>query len=280
MNVESIIIYKTNVLPHQFDQRNDLTSSSSKKHRDQLIFEALGQKVNELLDRLSFNVNSYRLENFILTEHPNPINQKFSRFAKISYQINHFAEIYDDFEKFSGNFSWTISRMPDQDLFEMLEDGTSTDFMFYNPCNSPFENDCDAYNNAVCIGVENNKWLRYPYGSASGNETAIRNLNNGQQGRDYNEYFSCTCKNGYIDQRISDGKISGFRDRPNFYVERRGLVCIDNKYDEKYLNNAMRGGIAMTCFLGVVMIVMFGICFGTRERRNSCWEFRKVDFEF
>ena len=54
-------------------------------------------------------------------------------------------------------FSTLFYSDPKKQLFKFVKHGTSSSVDLYNPCKSPFENDCDE--NAECIGVNNNKWF-------------------------------------------------------------------------------------------------------------------------
>merc|ERR1712151_1423507 len=144
---------------------------------------------------------------------------------------------------------------PGNDKFSFLENGVSTSNSLFNPCNSPFENDCDPQR-STCKGQSVNKWIekRPKEDGQSTNQQNYQNVH----------FYECECDVNHVNQRqLIDTHTSMWK--------RVGSVCVENKYIEgnKIFDAAAAGGIGMACFYFVCIIVLLLICRDTKDRRHG-----------
>ena len=125
-------------------------------------------------------------------EHWNPTIAKNADKARISYKIQFNDPISNVDVRISDITGFIASGPADMDAsgdlagFHVIDDGSSSSLDNYDPCNSVFENDCDQ--NAVCSGIQNNRWFQLRQDEFGGENQ-------------YAAFFTCRCKDGFVSQR-------------------------------------------------------------------------------
>lgn len=247
IRIESII--QLLVVPNQFAE--PARTTAQKQQHEKLIVDTLKLRALEVLKFLG--LSSFNLINFKYDEHYNPWNKQFSDKARVTFDVVHQLALTNEQTK-SNQF---VERLPlapthsdpKKQLFKFVKHGTSSSVDLYNPCKSPFENDCDE--NAECIGVNNNKWF-----------SLRQNVFGGKN--QYAAFFTCKCKEGFMYHRKYTKRQTAM-----WYLE--GSVCVENIYDAKHQNNIhsyiLIGGWVMVGFYTVMMICLVGICCNTKALR-------------
>ena len=119
-------------------------------------------------------------------------------------------------------------------------------------------NNCDE--NSVCFGKD-----RVEFSASEWQAAILENMKRSDDD-DENERtnvqneFTCECKKGYI-RHLG------------------GSVCIENKFQDKYMVHALKGGIAVIVVLFVIILVMGVICFRTKDRRGPVCGGKRGSYE-
>jgi len=257
MQVETVIKLKESyttdrALPTYFSGEENLPTEITQK-----IFSSIEAKAKNVLIELipDFDVRWFNLINFELTEHHNPMREDLLNLAKVNFEVRYGDIVNNEFIDTSIEFSKKLSNIDisddENEVFMFLPGATTTDQMDFNPCNSPFLNDCDPQ--SQCEGIAYNQWSN----KINSNIFPTSDFNQ------HAAFFTCSCNQGYINQRTYSQNQSSI-----WFL--KGSVCMENKFkDDKIFEESLKGGIAMAVFLFIVIVTMFVICVRTRDRRTT-----------
>lgn len=254
----TVIEYDSDFIPFQFNTGMALADQQAEKDK---IYNQIKNELNEImLNSFSLPADQFVISNnYKYREHANPWRYDYANKAEVSFHVNHLVSTGDfsdqaktkaAYEKIRQALSLTASN------FRLIPSATATSVTLFNPCNSPFYNDCDK--NAHCTGTLHNL-----FESARSKEAGWFH--------DPAAYFTCKCKDGFINHRTYDPEIN------MFVLE--GSVCIENKYkDTRTWEHAMIGLIFMCCFCLVMIIVLIAFCIGSRKRRMNWMKMYNAKF--
>ena len=178
-----------------FDQNLDLSETT--KLKQQIIHHVTTKAENILKFDQEIGVlsSNFLLKNGRFSEHHNQFFRKeLIKMAKVNFEIGPSAVTYRLERKISkfcekladGNYKiLQFDNSESKLLFHYLENGVYSSQNLYNPCLSPFLNDCDPVN-SFCEGVMHNKF-----------QDARLDNNPSSPKLNLNLFYSCTCKEGY-----------------------------------------------------------------------------------
>ena len=255
MQVETVIRYGQDIVPRQFDTDNRVMSAAERTAMEENIFADIASKISQALldvDMPQADVDLVDVRDFTITEHFNAMDTYRANLASVSARlVSTGRSLSAEFDKYTDGFATYLSRAEGNENYSFLQDATSTDRMLADPCNSPFQNDCDV--NAVCTSSEMTNAWRYGLKDGPPSSNPVRQ---------YSAFYNCECRDGWINQRLYD-------DVQSTSWRVRGSVCVENKFrDDRIFEQAMKGGIAMVVYLFVVIILFVWMCIWSRKFRS------------
>lgn len=250
MHVESVI--SLDVKPLQFRSEDAATEMEHKTH----IFDQVKIRADEVLEALGHGTLDVTVRDFSYAEHYNPWKPAYADKARVKFTVEFLTHIDESATKsleFADKLSTAVTESAD---FKFVSGATSTSLDAFNPCDSPFENDCDEH--ATCVGTRNNKWNSYFVDEV-------------RYQHQYAAFFTCECDEGYINARTYDEVQS-----PMWKLQ--GSVCVHNNYTDdgtRIFDAVLMGLIAMCCLMLIIIIVLVVFC--CKCDRRGKYEVNKVN---